>query len=359
MNHMIHNLTPTRDRGLHHLRPRLHPGRRAGGGGHRRTSRTVWMDVAGDPALPGVRRLKGARRPRRPLHLSRRGAGAARRQLHEEHVDGGPGRRARRHLRPSAPGRPVDRPRAHARRAHRAAVPLGGEVLRAGGRRVVGRRDDRHARRTGASACAAATCSRSRPPTTPSGRPGTSRWGSCPSPSTRAAPAPTRSPANVNVARPGHPRPAGREPQPRRRPARPARPARGCSPRRPRRRAPSPSAASSTAGATSRAPAARAARRSCGRGKSLRFVNRDAKREHLPHDHRLPGALQPRHRASPTRSPTARSGSTPATSASAPRASPRPRSGTLADAAKPEAGTYTYFCRVHPFMRGAFRVRAR
>ena len=26
------------------------------------------------------------------------------------------------------------------------------------------------------------------------------------------------------------------------------------------------------------------------------------------------------------------------------------------DAEEPEGGTYTYFCRVHPFMRGAFRV---
>ena len=30
MNHMIHNLTPDGDAGLHHLRPRLHPGRLAG-----------------------------------------------------------------------------------------------------------------------------------------------------------------------------------------------------------------------------------------------------------------------------------------------------------------------------------------
>ena len=24
---------------------------------------------------------------------------------------------------------------------------------------------------------------------------------------------------------------------------------------------------------------------------------------------------------------------------------------------EPRAGTYTYFCRIHPFMRGAFRVK--
>ena len=34
MNHMIHNLTPTPDRGLHHLRARLRARRLAGGGGH-------------------------------------------------------------------------------------------------------------------------------------------------------------------------------------------------------------------------------------------------------------------------------------------------------------------------------------
>ena len=26
------------------------------------------------------------------------------------------------------------------------------------------------------------------------------------------------------------------------------------------------------------------------------------------------------------------------------------------DAEEPAPGTYTYFCRIHPFMRGAFRV---
>ena len=29
----------------------------------------------------------------------------------------------------------------------------------------------------------------------------------------------------------------------------------------------------------------------------------------------------------------------------------------LHHAEEPEAGTYTYFCRIHPFMRGAFRVK--
>ena len=29
----------------------------------------------------------------------------------------------------------------------------------------------------------------------------------------------------------------------------------------------------------------------------------------------------------------------------------------VADAADPDRGTYTYFCRIHPFMRGAFRVK--
>ena len=61
---------------------------------------------------------------------------------------------------------------------------------------------------------------------------------------------------------------------------------------------------------------------------------------------------------SPTRSPTGPSTSTPASSGSAPRASPRRPTATPG---RPPSnlgpGTYTYFCRVHPFMRGAFRVK--
>ena len=81
--------------------------------------------------------------------------------------------------RPPAPGRPVDRPQAHARRAHRGALPLARALLRAGRRGLVGRLDDRARRRTGGSRSRRATCSPCRAPTTRARRRGTSRWGSC------------------------------------------------------------------------------------------------------------------------------------------------------------------------------------
>ena len=52
----------------------------------------------------------------------------------------------------------------------------------------------------------------------------------------------------------------------------------------------------------------------------------------------------------------ARSSSTPVSSASAARR--RPGSVTWSTPTNLPPGTYTYFCRIHPFMRGAFRVVA-
>ena len=92
MNHMIHNLTPTPDAGLHHLRARLHPRHVAAGGEHE-----------GDPdgldrrrrrhALPGVRRQARPARLRPAAHLPGRGP-RARRGNTWTVPDG---RRARRH----------------------------------------------------------------------------------------------------------------------------------------------------------------------------------------------------------------------------------------------------------------------
>ena len=69
--------------------------------------------------------------------------------------------------------------------------------------------------------------------------------------------------------------------------------------------------------------------------------------------------VQQRHAASPTRWPTARStfdsgelGYGPAGSARR-----RPKRDTWQTPTNLKAGTYTYFCRIHPFMRGAFRVK--
>ena len=96
------------------------------------------------------------------------------------------------------------------------------------------------------------------------------------------------------------------------------------------------------------------------RGKRLTFVNRDArpKHERLPHDHRVQGPLQPRRRGSPTRWPTARWTSTRASSGFGPAGRRRrPNRDRWRTPRSLDPGTYTYFCRVHPFMRGAFEVQ--
>ena len=65
----------------------------------------------------------------------------------------------------------------------------------------------------------------------------------------------------------------------------------------------------------------------------------------------------PRPPGSPTRSPTRRSSSTPASWATA-RAgfTPAANRNTWKTPKSLRPGTYTYFCRIHPFMRGSFRV---
>ena len=74
---------------------------------------------------------------------------------------------------------------------------------------------------------------------------------------------------------------------------------------------------------------------------------------------RSPRARRPAtaRRASPTRWPTARSTSTRASSASARKGfTPAANRDTWTTPKRLDPGTYTYFCRVHPFMRGAFKV---
>ena len=205
----------------------------------------------------------------------------------------------------------------------------------------------------------AATCSRSARPTTPSGPPGTRRWGSCRSPSTRAAAGRTRSRPTSTSRGAGHPRP----PAPRT--ATTAAPSAGwptrasCWPGRCRGAARWRSTTSSTArgdllrtGARRRPPAVR-------RGSSLKFVNRDADAGSCTRSPRAAPRATAR-RASPIRSPTGRSRSTPATSASGRRAGPPRRNARRGRRRRTCApGPTRYFCRVHPFMRGAFRVRKR
>ena len=97
------------------------------------------------------------------------------------------------------------------------------------------------------------------------------------------------------------------------------------------------------------------------RGRSLKFVNRDASARAILHTITvLQGALQPhdRHRL-PARQRHGRR-STRATSASARRASrPAANRDTWTTPQQPQAGHLHVLLPVHPFMRGAFRVKAR
>ena len=101
---------------------------------------------------------------------------------------------------------------------------------------------------------------------------------------------------------------------------------------------------------------ARRSRRSR-QGGSLTFSNDDADRQrHLAHDHRVQGAVrrQDRHRvpARRTAQPQFDSGELGT------RTRRRAGSVTWSTPTNLPPGTYTYFCRIHPFMRGAFRVVA-
>jgi plastocyanin len=95
------------------------------------------------------------------------------------------------------------------------------------------------------------------------------------------------------------------------------------------------------------------------RGRSLRFVNRDARRGIL---HSITACRAPCNRATGIAYPLADGpvafdsgnlGFGPA------GLTPAAQRATWRTPRNLRPGTYTYFCRVHPFMRGAFRVTAR
>ena len=80
--------------------------------------------------------------------------------------------------------------------------------------------------------------------------------------------------------------------------------------------------------------------------------------ERLPHDHGVPRAVHGDDRHRLPAGQRHRRCSTPASSASGPPASRRPPTARSGRRRRPwRTGTYTYFCRIHPFMRGAFRVK--
>ena len=95
------------------------------------------------------------------------------------------------------------------------------------------------------------------------------------------------------------------------------------------------------------------------RARAVAGVPQRRRRAHdLPHHHLLPRALQPLDRDRLPARRRARSSSTRASSASGPPGfTPAANRDTWSTPANLGPGTYTYFCRVHPFMRGAFRVK--
>ena len=380
INYMIHNLTPTPDQVWITYDIDFIPATAPAAQG----IRPVAPDLDGRAErrdLPGVRRAAGRRRrtASTPTPTGRRQPVRTARQTNLWTVDRdgvlvgdrrppAPGRPARRPVTaPGAAARRRARPLQHAarkrcgarplgRRRHRAPLPVDGRLLRAGRRGLVGRGDDRHAARTGACRSTRATCCGSPPPTTPSGRRGTSRWGSWSSgwPTAAGGADPFVNkvdwpgqlthghlPENDNHGgeHDGLPDPTAA----RRRPGRPA-PTDG---QRSTTSSYSPGDLS-VPGPTARRRVSRASRST--------FTNSDD-------EPRTSGTRSPPARrrvtgrpASPTRSPTAPVRLRLRRARRHRRRRPRTARRTWTTPANLPAGTYTYFCRIHPFMRGSFRV---
>ena len=210
-------------------------------------------------------------------------------------------------------------------------------------------------------------------------RRGTSRWGSCRS---RSARPPTRWPRTRSTTTPRCEAmyDAGRDPHPRP-PAREHRQAGAQEPQAPRparaaaARATGPARGSRSTASTTR-PAA--TRRVAGFPADLmrpptiqpgpdRHLHQPRRAARTCPTSSRPGTASPRARrpataarGSATRSRAGRSSSTPASSASAPGSSTEVTTGsnvyTTPPLTKP-GKTYTYFCRIHPFMRGSIRVK--
>ena len=158
-----------------------------------------------------------------------------------------------------------------------------------------------------------------------------------------------------------HARPPAGERQPRRQAA-PGLPdaARRCSNGPPRTT--SPSRTSSTAAATSTSPASAAARRSSRRGQSLTFTNLDATPAIAAQQsayHTITACKAPCTATTGIAYPLA-NGSVQFDSGElgyGPAGfTPAANRNTWKTPKNLKPGTYTYFCRIHPFMRGAFRV---
>ena len=336
MDHQLHAPQPlARGRAdLDHLQPRLHPrrprrrpptsSRPARSGWTCRTAASTRCSTCCSAAAPTACSPTPTT-PRTPTPAARRAT--ARRSTEDRVLIG--------HQWPPPPRRHPERPlpRARRRRGRRrghgpqrrptdtvASTPSR-RVLRAGRCRLLGRLDPGHARGLARRGEEGRRARRPPRPTTPSRPPGTSRWGSCCRGSRSAAPRrrPVRHPGRR--ARPAHPRPPGRERQPRRRAQlgglrRPHRAAVG----RCRRRSIDDRDFVYARGDMCIADAVP----TVAPGESITFDNarRAAGERDLAHDHRLQGPVQQVAPASPTRWPTGRHRSTPASSATPGR--PRP-----------------------------------
>ena len=329
--------------------------------------KTRWIDVQGGKPYPvfdvaARQRAKGGRFTYPDDVPGRLRQGGARAQPLDRSTTTARSSQTAGHLHP---GRPVHRPQAHARRAQGQPLPLQRALLRAGGRGLVGRRDDGDAtevaRRGQEGRRAQSIIGDLRHQAR---RRGTSRWGSCRWRSRTVAAGGVDPFTRQSTGAGAEPRPPARERQPRRR-AQAGAPEPAAAARRP---ATSTRSRSTTSlygqGDLLRRPAtpARPPRRAAARRSRSSTVDRDPELSDLPHVTALQGALQQDRRASGSRSPTAGRRSTPASSASARRdfdAAARQNRDTWPTPQDVAAarGTYTYFCRVHPFMRGAFRVK--
>ena len=101
LNHMIHNLTPTPDAGVHDLPDRLRRRRARAAARGIRPVRPIWMDVERGKTLSGLQRPQGLRQAW-PLHLPGRRQEPLRRRAEAEPVGGRQAGRAGRHRRPPA-----------------------------------------------------------------------------------------------------------------------------------------------------------------------------------------------------------------------------------------------------------------
>ena len=143
MNYMIHNLTPNADSVYIKYTIDFVPDSEPAAASITEV-KPLWMDVSGIKPYPVFDALKG-KGTKGKFTFPTQAAAAQKKDIGVAHqIDGAQGHDLGHDRRPPASGRALQRPDRDTRRHDQAALPLRGQVLRAGGRRVVGRVDDRH-----------------------------------------------------------------------------------------------------------------------------------------------------------------------------------------------------------------------